>query len=182
MITPFFLWLWILNRAVDHIHLIADDRLDAGLRAQLQQFDGAVHDAVIGEGQGRHAQGHGPLHHGRQLGGPVEEAVVAVVMEGNERQGGGAWGWAQVKATRNIQCPKRCLVSSCHQMWRCPCSSGPGSGWRHGGSRGSGGQGFGRFGLGRVWGCGRARTPAELPPGHGAGTAGACTGCEPAAR
>ena len=89
VVAALFFRLRILDRAVDHIHLIADDRLDAGLTAELEQLDGAVHHAVIGEGQGGHAQLHCPLHHLRQLAGPIEEAVVAVVVERNEGQGGG---------------------------------------------------------------------------------------------
>ena len=81
--------LGVINGAIDDIHLIADDRLDARLGAELQQLDGAIHDAVVGKGQGRHAQFQGPLHHRRQLAGPIQEAVVAVVMERYEGQGQG---------------------------------------------------------------------------------------------
>ena len=85
VIAPLLLGrIGVIQRTVDDIHLVADDRLEARLAAELEQFDGAIHDAVVGESQGRHAQLHGPLHHGRQLAGPVEEAVVAVVVEGNE--------------------------------------------------------------------------------------------------
>ena len=91
VIAPFFFGLGIRDRAVDHIHLIADDRLDAGLGAKFQQFDGAVHDAVVRERQGWHAQLNRPLHHCRQLGGAVQQAVVAVVVEGDEGQGAGGW-------------------------------------------------------------------------------------------
>ena len=86
VVTPFLLGLGIVDRAVHHIHLVADDRLDAGALTELEQLDGAVHHTVVGEGQGRHAQLHGPLHHLGQLGGPIEEAVVAVVVERNEGQ------------------------------------------------------------------------------------------------
>ena len=87
VVAPFLLWLGIVDRAVDHIHLVADDRLDARLGAELQQLDGAIHDAVVGEGQGRHAQRHRPFHHRRQLGGAIQQAVVAVVVEGYEGHG-----------------------------------------------------------------------------------------------
>ena len=86
VVTPFLLGLGIVDRSVHHIHLVADDRLDAGGLAELEQLDGAIHHTVVGEGQGRHAQLHGPLHHLGQLGGPIKEAVVAVVVERNEGQ------------------------------------------------------------------------------------------------
>ena len=87
VVAPLLLRLGIVDRSVHHIHLVADDRLDAGGLAELEQLDGAIHHTVVGEGQGRHAQLHGPLHHLGQLGGPIEEAVVAVVVERNEGQG-----------------------------------------------------------------------------------------------
>ena len=86
VVTPLLLGLGIVDRAVHHIHLVADDRLDAGALAELEQLDGAIHHTVVGEGQGRHAELHSPLHHLGQLGGPIEEAVVAVVVERNEGQ------------------------------------------------------------------------------------------------
>ena len=89
--------LGVINGAIDDIHLIADDRLDARLGAELQQLDGAIHDAVVGQGQGRHAQLQGPLHHRRQLAGPIQEAVVAVVVERYEGQGGCTWNRTRLR-------------------------------------------------------------------------------------
>ena len=63
--------LGVINGAIDDIHLIADDRLDPGLGAKLEQLNGAIHDAVIGECKGWHAQLHSPIHHRRQLARPV---------------------------------------------------------------------------------------------------------------
>ena len=63
--------LRIINGAIDDIHLIADDRLDPGLSAELEQLDGAVHHTVVGECKGWHAQLHSPIHHRRQLARPV---------------------------------------------------------------------------------------------------------------
>ena len=85
VVTAFLLGrIRVVEGAVDHIHLVADDRLHGCALAKLQQLDGAVHDAVIGERQSRHAQLLGPLHHRRQLAGSVQQAVVAVVVERNE--------------------------------------------------------------------------------------------------
>ena len=77
----------VVEGTVDHVHLVADDRLHGCAAAQLQQLDGAIHHPVVGEGEGGHAQLLGPLDHGRQLAGPIQEAVVAVVVERNEGQG-----------------------------------------------------------------------------------------------
>ena len=76
----------VINGAIDDIHLVADDRLHRAAAAELQELNGAVHDAVVGEGDRRHAQLLRPLHHGRQLTRPIQKAVVAVVVEGDEGQ------------------------------------------------------------------------------------------------
>ena len=84
VIALFFLGLRIINRTIDHIHLIADDRLEISALAELQQLDGAIHHPVIRQGNGRHTQFLGPLHHGRQLRRAIQQAVVAVVVKWNE--------------------------------------------------------------------------------------------------
>ena len=47
--------LGVINGTIDDIHLVADDRLDPGLCAELEQLDGAVHHTVVGECKGWHA-------------------------------------------------------------------------------------------------------------------------------
>ena len=92
--SEFLFGLGIVDRSLDVLLIVADDRLDAGLSAELEELDGAVHYAVIGEGQGGQAQLHRPLHHCGQLGGTIQQAVVAVVVERDEGQGGrivGRW-------------------------------------------------------------------------------------------
>src|SRR5947208_14468605 len=72
------------------VRLITDDWIDAGVLAFLVELDGAVEIAVIGHGDGVHAQ---LLDAGDQLGnavGAVEQAVVRVAMEMNETIGHGS--------------------------------------------------------------------------------------------
>ena len=54
VIAALFFGLWVINRTVDDIHLIADDRLDACPFAQLEKLYGSVHHSVIRECQCRH--------------------------------------------------------------------------------------------------------------------------------
>ena len=84
VISLLFLRLGIVNRTVDHIHLIADNRLEISSFAQLEQLNGAIHDPVIGESDGRHPKLLGSLNHRRQLRRPIQEAVVTVVVERDE--------------------------------------------------------------------------------------------------
>ena len=66
------------------VGLVADDRVEAGGLALAVELDGAVEVAVVGQGQGVHAQRLGV---GDQLGdaaGAVEQAVVAVAVQVNE--------------------------------------------------------------------------------------------------
>ena len=55
VITTLFFLLRVIDGPVHHIHLIADDRLDAGALTELEQLHRAVHHTVIGEGEGWHA-------------------------------------------------------------------------------------------------------------------------------
>ena len=52
VVSALLFLLRVINGAIDDIHLIADDRLDPGLSAKLEQLNGAIHDAVIGECKG----------------------------------------------------------------------------------------------------------------------------------
>ena len=87
VVTLLLLRLRVVDRAIDHVHLVADDRLEIRALAELEQLDGAVHDAVVCQGDGRHAQLLSPLHHRWKLRSPIQEAVIAVVMEGDKSHG-----------------------------------------------------------------------------------------------
>ena len=88
---------------VDEVDLTADDRLDAVLVAGLVQLDGAVHDAVIGQSEGRLAELRGALGERFDLACAVEQRVLGVDVEvgagglaqrqlDRMRRGGGAPG------------------------------------------------------------------------------------------
>ena len=81
VIALLFLRLRIVDRTVDHIHLIADNRLEICSFAKLEQLNGAVHDPVVRESNGRHSKLLRSLNHCRQLRRPIQEAVVTVVVE-----------------------------------------------------------------------------------------------------
>ncbi|CAI8357459.1 MAG: Uncharacterised protein [Cyanobium sp. ARS6] len=84
VISTLLLGLRVINRTIDDIHLIADDRLHTTALTKLEQLHSAVHHPVIGECQCRHSQLLGTLHHLRQLGCTIQQAVVAVVVKWNE--------------------------------------------------------------------------------------------------
>jgi len=71
--------------AVGHVGLEPDDRLDALLLRLLLELPGAVQIAVVGDGQGRHAQLHAAADQIVDPIGPVEERVLAVAVQVNER-------------------------------------------------------------------------------------------------
>src|SRR5262249_18041426 len=67
------------------VRLVADDRIDGCLAALAIEFDGPVEVAVVRQSAGVHAQF---LDASSQLGnaaGPVEQAVMAVAVQVNER-------------------------------------------------------------------------------------------------
>jgi hypothetical protein len=66
------------------VRLVADDRVEAGRLALAVELDGAVQVAVVGQGQGVHAQLPGPRHQLGHAAGPVEQAVVAVTVQVDE--------------------------------------------------------------------------------------------------
>ena len=86
VVAAFLLGLGVINGSIDDIHLIANDRFDPGSRAELEQLNGAVHHPVVGEGQGGHPKFHSPIHHRWQLGRPIQQAVIAVVVKRDEGQ------------------------------------------------------------------------------------------------
>ena len=84
VISLLFFRLRIINRAIDDVHLVANNWLEVGSLTKLEQLDRAIHHTVIGERNRGHAQLLRPFHHRRQLRRPVEQAVIAVVVEGNK--------------------------------------------------------------------------------------------------
>ena len=61
---------------VDEVDLTADDRLDAVLCARLVQLDRAVHDAVVGQADGRLAELRGARDERVDLARAVEQRVL----------------------------------------------------------------------------------------------------------
>ena len=80
-----FLGLALGALARRDVRFVADDRIDAGGPALLVELDGAEQVAVVGDGAGVHAQFLDLRHQFRHPVGAVEEAVVTVAMEMNER-------------------------------------------------------------------------------------------------
>ncbi len=67
------------------VELAADDRLDAGRLPPGVELDRAEEVAVVGHGDRRHLQLDRPLEEGVELVRPVEEAVLGVEVEVDER-------------------------------------------------------------------------------------------------
>ena len=68
----------------DEVELAADDGLDALGLGGVVELDRAVEIAVVGKGEGGHAEFHGPVHEPVDAAGAIEEAVVAVDVEMDE--------------------------------------------------------------------------------------------------
>ena len=66
---------------VDEVRLEPEDRLDAGGAARLVVLDRAVHHAVVGEPERRHAELGGALGESVDLCGAVQQRVLAVDVE-----------------------------------------------------------------------------------------------------
>ena len=141
VIAPFLLGLGVINGSIDDIHLIANDRLDPGSRAELEQLNGPIHHTVVGEGQGGHPKLHGPIHHCWQLGRPIQQAVIAVVVERDEGQAVRRGGFPRLGEERKIQwenCQLRTAHTRCGARPRAPgqpqaASPSPGPRLRSGG-------------------------------------------------
>ena len=84
VISLLFFRLRIINRTIDDIHLVANNWLEVGPLTKLEQLDRAIHHTVIGERDRGHAQLLRPFHHRGQLRRPIEQAVIAVVVERNK--------------------------------------------------------------------------------------------------
>src|SRR5262249_47037584 len=65
-------------------------RIDAGVLAFLVKLDGTVEIAVVGHGQGVHAEFLDACHELRNAIGAVEQAVVRVAVQMNEAIGHGS--------------------------------------------------------------------------------------------
>ena len=65
-------------RARRHIHLGADDRLDAGGHALLVEFNGAEHGAVVGNGHRRHPVLFGLADQVREPDSAVQQRILAM--------------------------------------------------------------------------------------------------------
>ncbi len=68
------------------VDLAAEDGLDAAGLGLLEKLDGAEDVAVVGDGHGRHVVPDGRLDQVRHLQGAVEDAVLGMVVEVNERR------------------------------------------------------------------------------------------------
>ena len=75
---------------VDEVGLEAEQRLDAVLLGRLVELDGAVHDAVVGQADGRLAVGGGALGELVDVARAVEQRVLGVDVQ--VRDGRGAHG------------------------------------------------------------------------------------------
>ena len=64
--------------ALGHVHLAADDGLDARLFGGLVKLDDAVHAAVVGDGHSLLPQRLHPVHQLPDPAGPVQQAVLRV--------------------------------------------------------------------------------------------------------
>ena len=69
------------------VGLHADDGLDVGGAGLAVEVDDGVEDAVVGEADGVHAEGLGPLDELIDAAEAVEQAVLAVEVEVGERRG-----------------------------------------------------------------------------------------------
>ena len=67
------------------VGLVADDRVELGGLGGLVELQGTVEIAVVGDRQGVHPEFDGTVHESVDRAGPVEQAVVAVAVEMDER-------------------------------------------------------------------------------------------------
>ena len=71
------------------VGLDAEDRVDARVLGRFVELQRTVQIAVVGQGQGVHAQLFGPLQEAGDFAGAVQEAIVAMAMQMGERLGHG---------------------------------------------------------------------------------------------
>ena len=110
---------------VDEVRLEAQQRLDAVLLGGLVELDGAVHDAVVGQADGRLVEGRGALGELADVAGAVEQRVLGVDVQvrdgrgahrgGNHRRRGGRHPCAARRRARNragFRMPRMALYAS----------------------------------------------------------------------
>ena len=74
----------VKTRSGRHIDLPADDRLDAGVDRGAPHLIRAMHVAVVGDADGRHAQFLGALDQIRYFRCAVEQRIMRVIMQLHE--------------------------------------------------------------------------------------------------
>ena len=72
-------------RALRHINLTAENRLDAGLQCRLVKFHRTIHRTVVGDGNAVHPQLLYPLHKLLYLSRAVQKAVFRMNMKMRKR-------------------------------------------------------------------------------------------------
>jgi hypothetical protein len=75
---------FFVTRAGRDVDFAADDRFDAGLDGVFVKVDDAAHGAVVGDGDGRHAELFGAGDEPADPAGAVEETELGVVVEVDE--------------------------------------------------------------------------------------------------
>ena len=68
------------NGAAGHIDLTANNRLDTGSFCRLIEIDTAIHNAMVGNGNGGLSQFLDPVHHTADAAGAIQEAVFCMNM------------------------------------------------------------------------------------------------------
>jgi hypothetical protein len=97
----------ILHTARRQISFHPDDRTQPGFARRTMEIDDAVHHAVVGQGQRRHAQGLGLRHQIRDVAEPVQHRVLGMDVKVNERH---RWdGW--IIARRGLRASQLPVVS-----------------------------------------------------------------------
>ena len=76
--------LVLLETVFHHVDLAAQNRLDPGVRGGVVKVLDAVHVAVVGNGDGVHAEGLGPLDERLDGGGAVEDRILGMYVQMDE--------------------------------------------------------------------------------------------------
>ena len=91
-------------RAAGDINLAADDGLDPGLLCCAVKVDRAVHDAVVGQGDGLLADLLHTVHHRADTAGAVKQTVFAVDVQMHKCHGGRSFLSSRSQAQRACAC------------------------------------------------------------------------------
>ena len=115
---------------VDEVGLEAQQRLDVVLLGGLVELDGAVHDAVVGQADGRLIEGRGALGELADVAGAVEQRVLGVDVQvrdgrgahrgGNHRRRGGRHPCVARRRARNL---RRSECRGCRSTTRWACAA-----------------------------------------------------------